>query len=87
MGWIPHKRSATIEVINGREKVLAQGRYGTDSDGYRAMLAAGRRYPQRVWAVEGWNGIGRHVAQRLVADGETVVDVPDASVCSGRPAA
>jgi transposase len=40
------------------------------------MLAAGRRYPQRIWAVEGCNGIGRHVAQRLVADGETVVDVP-----------
>jgi len=40
------------------------------------MLAAARRYPQRRWAVEGCNGIGRHVAQRLVADGETVVDVP-----------
>jgi transposase len=76
IGMDPHKRSATIEVINGREKVLAQGRSGTDSDGYRAMLAAGRRYPQRLWAVEGCNGIGRHVAQRLVADGETVVDVP-----------
>src|SRR6266508_2585798 len=72
----PHQRSATIEVIDGREKVLAQGRYGTDSDGYRAMLAAGRRYPRRIWAVEGCNGIGRHVAQRLVADGESVVDVP-----------
>jgi transposase len=29
-----------------------------------------------IWAVEGCNGIGRHIAQRLVADGETVVDVP-----------
>ena len=76
IGMDPHKRSATIEVIDGRERVLAQGRYGTDSEGYRAMLAAGRRYPQRVWAVEGCNGIGRHVAQRLVADRETVVDVP-----------
>src|SRR6266508_815008 len=72
----PHKRSATIEIIDGREQVLAQGRYGTDSDGYRAMLAVGRRYPQRVWAVEGCNGIGRHVGQRVVADGEVVVDVP-----------
>src|SRR6266542_5508116 len=72
----PHKRSATIEIIDGREQVLAQGRYGTDSDGYRAMVAVGRRYPQRVWAVEGCNGSGRHVAQRLVADGEVVVDVP-----------
>jgi transposase len=76
IGMDPHKRSATIEVIDGREKILARGRYGTDSNGYRAMLAAGRRYPQRLWAVEGCNGIGRHVAQRLVADGETVVDVP-----------
>lgn len=40
------------------------------------MLAAGRRFPDRVWAVEGCAGIGRHVAQRLVADGETVLDVP-----------
>jgi transposase len=29
-----------------------------------------------VWAVEGCNGIGRHLARRLVADGEEVVDVP-----------
>jgi transposase len=40
------------------------------------MLATGRRHPDRLWAVEGCNGIGRHLAQRLVADGETVVDVP-----------
>ena len=40
------------------------------------MLAAGRKFADRIWAVEGCNGIGRHVAQRLVADGETVVDVP-----------
>jgi len=30
----------------------------------------------REWAVEGCDGIGRHVALRLVAEGETVVDVP-----------
>jgi transposase len=29
-----------------------------------------------VWAVEGANGIGRPVAQRLLADGERVLDVP-----------
>jgi transposase len=40
------------------------------------MLAAGRAWTERTWAVEGCQGIGRHVAQRLVADGETVVDVP-----------
>jgi transposase len=40
------------------------------------MLAAGRCWPERTWAVEGCQGIGRHVAQRLVADGEVVLDVP-----------
>ncbi|HEY6596310.1 MAG TPA: IS110 family transposase [Asanoa sp.] len=76
IGMDPHKRSATIEVIDERENVLAQGRFGTDTDGYRTMLALGWRFPQRIWAVEGCNGIGRHIAQRLVGDGETVLDVP-----------
>ena len=29
-----------------------------------------------VWAIEGCQGIGRHIANRLVAVGEEVVDVP-----------
>jgi transposase len=72
----PHKRSATIEVLDERECVLATGRFGTDRDGYRQLLAAGRKWPERCWAVEGCPGAGRHLAQRLVADGEPVVDVP-----------
>ena len=76
IGVDPHKRSSTIEVINEREQTVGQGRFGTDRDGYKAMLAAGRQHKDRVWAVEGCSGIGRHVAQRLVADGETVLDVP-----------
>jgi hypothetical protein len=72
----PHKRSATIEVIDQSEQVLAQGRYSTDSEGYQQMLAAGRQFPNRRWAIEGCAGIGRHIAQRLVADGEIVMDVP-----------
>jgi transposase len=49
----PHKRSATIEIINSREKVLAQGRFGTDRDGYATMLKLDRQHKDRVWAVEG----------------------------------
>ena len=40
------------------------------------MLDAVAEFDERVWAVEGANGIGRSIAQRLVAAGETVVDVP-----------
>ena len=76
IGVDPHKRSATIEIINDREQAVGQGRFGTDRDGYQAMLTAGRQHKDRVWAVEGCSGIGRHVATRLLADGEQVVDVP-----------
>jgi len=76
IGMDPHKRSATIEAIDGQERVLAKGRFGTDTAGYQQMLTTGRQFPDRVWAVEGCAGIGRHIAQRLVADGETVLDVP-----------
>jgi transposase len=72
----PHKRSATIEVIDDQARVLVAGRYGTDTAGYAEMLAAARRFADRVWAVEGCNGIGRHLAHRLVHDGEIVFDVP-----------
>ncbi|WP_405164770.1 hypothetical protein OG203_06555 [Nocardia sp. NBC_01499] len=70
----PHKRSATIEIINSAAAVLTTGRYDTDNADYSAMLTAARRYPDRVWAIEECNGIGRHLAHRLVHDGETVMD-------------
>ena len=56
--------------------MLAAGRYGTDKAGYAQMLAAGRKFARRVWAIEGCNGVGRHIAHRLAASGETVKDVP-----------
>ena len=76
IGMDPHKRSATIEVLDDNEQPLMAGRFGTDREGYQLLLAAGRQFPQRVWAVEGCQGVGRHLAQRLIADGETVLDVP-----------
>jgi transposase len=76
IGMDPHKRSATIEVMAADESVLGGGRYGTDAGGYAAMLAGVRRWPERVWAIEGSRGTGRYQASRLVAAGERVVDVP-----------
>ena len=76
IGVDPHKLSATIEVVDGHERVLATGRFGTDKAGYAAMRKHVVSYPDRVWAVEGSNGAGRPLAQRLLADGEHVVDVP-----------
>ena len=76
IGMDPHKRSVTIEVMAGDETVHGGGRFATDRVGYQALLRYARRWPDRVWAIEGCGGIGHHVAMRLLADDEEVVDVP-----------
>jgi transposase len=76
IGMDPHKRSVTIEVMAGDETVLGGGRFATDRDGFQGMLAYVKAWPNRVWAIEGCSGIGRHVALRLLAGGNEVVDVP-----------
>ena len=76
IGMDPHIRSVTIEVMTANETVVGGGRFGTDVDGFRAMTEDVKQWPDRVWAVEGCNGIGRHVAMRLIAEAQEVVDVP-----------
>jgi len=68
IGVDPPKLSATIEVVDDRETVLATGRFGTDRAGYPAMRKVVTRWPDRTWAVEGSNGAGRPLAQRLLAN-------------------
>src|SRR5262245_28699502 len=76
IGVDPHKLSATLEVVDGDGVRLGSGRFGTDKAGYAAMRRYVKTWPGRVWAVEGSNGAGRPLAQRLVEAGEDVVDVP-----------
>jgi transposase len=76
IGVDPHKLSATIEVLDAGERVLGSGRFSTDKAGYAALRRYVRQWPDRVWAIEGANGAGRPLAQRLVEDGEPVIDVP-----------
>lgn len=73
---IPHKLSATIEVVDQQEKLLGAGRFSTDKAGYAAMRLYVKSWPDHLWAVEGANGAGRPLAQRLLETGEHVVDVP-----------
>jgi hypothetical protein len=74
IGVDPHKLSATLEVVDRQETLLGSGRFGTDKAGYQAMRSYVRAWPDRVWAVEGANGAGRPLAQRLLEAGEHVVD-------------
>jgi len=76
IGVDPHKLSVTFEARDSREVLRAKGQFGTDARSYRQLLAYARQWPERIWAVEGANGIGRPLAQRLLASGERVLDVP-----------
>jgi transposase len=76
IGVDPHKLSSTIVDVDDVEKKLGCGRFTTDKAGYSAMRRYAKTWPERVWAVEGSNGAGRPLAQRLLKDGEQVLDVP-----------
>ncbi|MFG1928951.1 transposase [Cryptosporangium sp. NPDC048952] len=72
----PHKRSVTIEVMADDESILGGGRFETTVEDYAAMRVYAAQWTDRVWTIEGCSGIGKHIAARLLADGEQVVDVP-----------
>jgi transposase len=76
IGVDPHKRSVTFEARDTREVLRVVGTLPTTRDGYRALRQVARQWPDRVWAIEGANGTGRPLAQRLLSDGERVLDVP-----------
>jgi transposase/uncharacterized protein YuzE len=50
--------------------------FASTVDGYGQLTTFAARWELRRWAVEGCFGAGRSLAQRLVADGEMVLDVP-----------
>ncbi len=76
IGVDPAKRVHAMAVLGPDEQQLAALEVVNDSAGYRDMLRLAKRWPRRTWAIEGAGGIGVQLAQRLVADGETVIDVP-----------
>jgi transposase len=76
IGVDPHKASHTAAALDEHGHLLGQQRVAASVDGYQELRRWAGRWPQRCWAVEGAHGIGRALAQRLVGDGERVLDVP-----------
>jgi transposase len=73
----PHKASNTAAVLDPVTKtVIESARFANSADGYGQLARFAARWAQRRWAVEGCHGAGRSLSQRLVADGEMVLDVP-----------
>jgi transposase len=76
IGVDPHKASHTAAVLDEHGQLLDQQRFPATQAGYRRLLEWAGSWPNRRWAVEGAHGVGRALAQQLVAEGEQVVDVP-----------
>jgi transposase len=65
-----HEACALTDTTQERLRVPAS------RTGYRNLLRWAKAFPERTWAIEGAHGLGRHLAQFLLARGERVVDVP-----------
>jgi transposase len=77
IGVDPHKSSHTAAALESNtHKTLDTVRIDSTLPEYRRMLKWARHFPERRWAVENAWGLGRHLAQWLIAQGEDVVDVP-----------
>ena len=75
IGVDPHKRLNAVCVLNSKGTVLARQQFANTADGFRELKVFWRQWRPRIWAVEGCNGVGKYLAQRLVAEGERVLDV------------
>jgi transposase len=77
IGVDPHKTSLAVAVIDqATVELLERASFPQDRTGLRALDRWAKRFPERRWAVENAGGLGRHLAGRLAAAGESVVDVP-----------
>ena len=77
IGVDPHKSSHTASALDAQSHQLADRlRIDASLAEYRRLLSWAKRFGERRWAVENAEGLGRHLAQWLVARGEDVVDVP-----------
>jgi transposase len=75
IGVDPHKGSHTAVVISPAEEPLGELRVRASAAQAEKLIGWAAAWPERTWAVEGAGGLGRLLAQQLVAAGEQVLDV------------
>lgn len=85
IGVDPHKSSHTATALDPATNTpVASVRVEATLAGYRQLLRWAQQFEDRRWAVEGARGLGRHLAQWLVARDEAVVDVPSTATARVR---
>jgi transposase len=77
IGVDPHKGSLAVAAVDeATGELLERASFPQDRAGLRSLERWARRFAERRWAVENAGGLGRHLAGRLAAASESVVDVP-----------
>ena len=77
IGVDPHKGSVAVAVVDeAAGEFVERASFPQDRAGLRSLQRWAAQHPERRWAVENAGGLGRHLAGKLAAAGECVVDVP-----------
>jgi transposase len=76
IGVDPHKTSVAVAVVDEVGEFVESATFAQNRFGLRSLERWAKRFGERRWAVENAGGLGRHLAGRLAAAGESVVDVP-----------
>jgi transposase len=76
IGVDPHKGSHTATMLDRTERELTRIKVRAGGRQVEDLLEWANGYTARTWAVECAGGMGYLLSQRLVAAGETVLDVP-----------
>jgi transposase len=77
IGVDPHKASVAVAVVDEASgELVERATFPQNRAGLRSLERWAKRFPERRWAVENAGGLGRYLAGRLSAAGESVVDVP-----------
>jgi transposase len=85
IGVDPHKRMHVASVVEpATNRRVAALEIEASLAGYRRLLKWAGGFGERRWAVENARGLGRHLAQWLVARGEVVDDVPSTATARVR---
>ncbi len=76
IGIDPHKTSVTAAALDPVGETVGHRRVACTAKTADQLIGWADAWPDRRWAVEGASGLGRGVAQQLIAAGEQVIDVP-----------
>lgn len=76
IGIDPHKNTHTAVAIDSTETEVGSLQVRATKSQTSQLLDWASEFERRTWAVEGAGGWGYLLSQQLLAEGETVVDVP-----------